>query len=210
MGSDPQAILIACSNKKRTGGYRGFQAPSWLQSHLAPESANKLLEARRQLAAFTNLPPGPDLGFTEHSTEVEYLPARVRYVGRAYQTADFANVWPRCRGKAVLIVSALYGLIHPDDLIRNYDLSMDCHGPDGSRLCTWWKRHGLGRLVAECVTSYRPAMVHDLLSGVYRQALGRWLRPETRAILMEHEFPGLRRGAVYARGRMLRRILEDP
>lgn len=208
MDPGPQVILIACSARKRPGGQRVYQAPLWLGSRLTAESAAKLLEARGELAAFTNLPPGLDVGFTDQAGEVQYFPARERYSGKMYQTADFSNVWRQSQEKVLLIVSALYGLVQPEDLIRWYDLSMNGSGPDGSRLCTWWRRRGLGQLVAECVASYRPAVIHDLFSGVYRQSLGRWGTPETQAAQVEHEFPGLGRGAVYARGRMLRQILE--
>lgn len=205
-----EVVLLPCSGRKRPGGQNALEALASLRSPMGEPPAGRLLVARKELACFIGLSPGPDLGYSNADGDVRFLPASERYDGNIYRAARFSLVWPQTEGRTVLIVSALYGLLFADDLIRDYDLKMDSTGPDGFRLYTWWKHHGLGRQVADCAMSLQPTLVHDLLSGKYRKALEPWPRPEVRAVLRQYEFPTLGMGADYARGRLLRKILEQP
>jgi hypothetical protein len=205
-----EVVLVPCSGRKRPGGRSIYDPPGWLECSVRPETRDRLLGARRDLGTFFGLAPAPDLGFAASQGEVGFLPAWERYDGRVYQAAQFRDLYPRCHGKIVLIVSALYGLLTAEDPIRDYDVCMECKGPDGLRLATWWKHRGLGHLVAECALSFGPSIVHDLLSGTYRQALAPWPAWLIQGVIQQHQFPGLGIGANHDRGRLLGEILEDP
>ena len=204
-----EVILVPCSGRKRPGGRNAFEAPAWLDRSLRPEARDRLLAARRELGTFFGLPPAPDLGFSASQRDVGFLPAWERYDGNVFRAANFRDLYAKCQGKIVMIVSALYGLLRAEDPIRDYSLMMDCKGPDGLRLVTWWKHRGLGQLVAECALSFRPPVVHDLLSGAYRKALAPWPASPIREVIHQDQFPGQGIGADHARGRQLRKILED-
>ena len=210
MSPNPQVVIIPCCSRKKPGGKSEFQSPGWLRSRLGPASAERPLGARRELAAHFDLQPGPDLGFAESGADARFLPASERYDGNMYRAADFCHTWPRSQGKQVLIVSALYGLLLADDPIREYDVGMHCHGPDGSRLHTWWKRQRLGRIVAECALSFLPTMIQDLLSGNYRKALAPWRAHELAGIRNQYDPGVVGFPADRARGQRLREILQDP
>jgi len=46
-------------------------------------------------------------------------------------------------GRRLIIVSALYGLLDGNDLIRNYELSMKDSLPTGMKVHTFWRHHEL-------------------------------------------------------------------
>jgi cytoplasmic iron level regulating protein YaaA (DUF328/UPF0246 family) len=171
---------------------------------------NKVLEARSELATHFSLSPGPDLGSDDAECDVKFMPAWRRYDGSILRAADFVHAWPRASGKAVLLMSALYGLLLADDPIRDYDITMDYRAPDGSRLHAWWKHRGLGVIATECILSFRPAAVYDVLSGKYRKAVAPWLMPELEGILHHFE-PGVAGfRADRRRGLRLKELLDDP
>ena len=142
--------------------------------------------------------------------DVGFLPAWERYDGNLYRAARLQSLYPRTHTKVVLIVSPLYGLLGAEDPIREYDIRMDCRGPDGLRKLAWWKHRRLGQLVTERVLSLGAGVFHDLLSDPYRQALAPWPARPIRELIHQHQFPGQGIGTDHARGRQLRKILEEP
>jgi len=133
-------ILIPCCADKEDGGEGRSIVRSSLQAHLGKPQWDDLLEARRSvLAAIRSesrwttgkyvknreLKCGRDFGGSESGAR--YLPATQRYTGTLYKEAptlaDNASN-EESKRSTVLVVSALYGLLHPDDEIQNYNLQM--------------------------------------------------------------------------------------
>jgi len=91
-------ILITCSAKKRDGGSPEY-SPSQLEGYLSKATFQRLLTLRSELAQTKHQPAGPDLGGNIPSTKLQYMPAYLRYSGIIYQRSNFAELFPRARGK---------------------------------------------------------------------------------------------------------------
>jgi cytoplasmic iron level regulating protein YaaA (DUF328/UPF0246 family) len=107
-----------------------------------------------------------------------------------------------------VIVSALYGLLDGNDLIRNYNLKMDDKLPTGNKVAVFWKRHGLRDILLELISGVDAAEVHDLLSGKYREALSPWPDPRIRNFSL-YEYPGMGHGSSYGRAKDLKKLLSQ-
>src|SRR4051794_21103705 len=119
-------ILTACCKRKDPASDRSAYHPSQaLTEGLSPDTFERLMKARRELATLLSYSPGPDLGFDESPQPLGFLPAFRRYRGIVYTTADVRARYPRRLPTRLVVISALYGLLDADDLIRNYDLAMD-------------------------------------------------------------------------------------
>ncbi|MDH5647953.1 MAG: YaaA family protein, partial [Candidatus Heimdallarchaeota archaeon] len=106
---------------------------------MSEENFFKLMTSRKKLSVILNLPPGPDLGLVGQENPIEFLPAYQRYNGIIYQESNFSSVYPKLSAKNVIIISALYGVLDANELIRNYELKMDHTLPIGAKVKTWWK-----------------------------------------------------------------------
>jgi len=151
---------------------------------------------------------GPDLGFKTDDSPIKYYPAYLRYTGNVYSSAEIAESYHKVRSLRLNIVSALYGLLDGDDLIRCYDLSMNSILPNGTKVKTWWKRRGLGSIVEEYIRGVKPELVHDFLSGPYRDALQPWPPNSLYALLKIHEYPGEGSGSSWSRGKEIKILIE--
>lgn len=108
--SHNEVYLITCSNeKKHVGG---------VPSHLQALSFNDSLENSRQHLIDQYLGANNKLDWNH------CLPAHERYIGRTLYSIEVRNAINNNPDK-VLIVSALFGIIKPNDLIPDYDLKMD-------------------------------------------------------------------------------------
>lgn len=153
---------------------------------------------------------GPDLRGGSLPVNTLYKPAYSRYTGNVYQQSGFEAIFPQIKGKMVLIVSALYGILEAGDYTRDYDLRMDESLLNGGHVSTWWRNHHLGSILEECILLIKPDTVHDLLPKVYRSAL----EPlpltglEVKGIRYEmYEYPGLGTGSQWRRGNDLKNLL---
>jgi pimeloyl-ACP methyl ester carboxylesterase len=169
-------ILIACSKTKREGGENGYKQNhpvSWVTNDgLRQRTINKrtsiygiLKDAlladgferggnRAFQPANQKLKLAPDLGgATVIGSETEYLPAWQRYSGRIYgPVTDQAwhNYFANTGRVRVLIMSGLYGLIEPQELIQNYDVHLtDTHIDSGLSVSSMWEE-----LYTECLQDY--------------------------------------------------------
>lgn len=206
-----EIILIACSGEKTQGGISTYQN-SFIDYSISIETKVSLLSSRKTLAEMIGLAPGPDFGCFEEQREILYKPAYKRYSGIVYRKSDITNVFPLIKNKKVVIVSALYGLIDANDLIRDYDLRMDEKLPNGVKLAKWWKTQNLGKTLEEYLLAEQPNCVHDLLSKVYRTAIAPWppISFTQRDIQYKsYEYPGLGTGSLWHRGEDLRNILTN-
>jgi hypothetical protein len=98
--------------------------------------------------------------------EAATLPAAARYTGVLYDHLDLATLPADARARAatsVAIVSALWGVVRPDDAIPAYRLSMTVDLPGVGRLPAFWRRP----LTA---TLPQAALVVDCRSAAYAAA----------------------------------------
>ena len=106
----------------------------------------------------------------------------------------------------MIIISALYGLLDANDLIRYYELKMNDNLKTKTRLSTWWQRHGLRDIVEEYILAQGSPMVHDLLPDTYRNALKPWPLSGITSYC-KYEYPGLYNASNFPRGDDIRKHL---
>jgi len=181
--------------------------PKTLNKTLSPLSFDRLMNARKELGEILDLSPGLDIGSNKHNSELHYRPAYLRYMGNVYISGQIASLYPKTDSLQVLIISALYGLLDANDLIRDYDVAMNDSLTQRSMLKTWWKHKGLGGIVEEYIQVVNPSQIHDLLSGDYRDALKPWPPKAIRHKMLPYNYPGQGIGANWNRGKDLKRIL---
>jgi len=196
-------ILIACSHKKIDGGVPNYHE-SRLKNMLSPLHYNDLMTARSELANEFHLPLSLDLGSRSQFQNIFYLPSYQRYSGKVYEKSNFAAIFPTVQEKAVIIVSALYGLLDAHDSIRDYDIEM-------RYTRHFWQLHSLGEILEDYILKLRPNRVHDLLSNQYRLSLKPFPitdRFERFGInYIEYNYPGQGMGALWHRGNDLKELL---
>jgi cytoplasmic iron level regulating protein YaaA (DUF328/UPF0246 family) len=97
-------------------------------------------------------------------------PAMERYTGVLYKELDWGSLGAAARRRGdqqVRIVSGLWGLVAPTDLIPHYRLKMSASIGDLGRLSTWW-RPRLAPVLAERAAG---AHVWDLLPNEHEAAM---------------------------------------
>jgi|GEM_PF-3864267 len=199
--------LISCSKKKLSGGDLEYHPSMKLQENLSPATYRKLMSLRRELALAFRYEPGLDLGFQEHTNNVRYMSAYLRYAGILYKEGSVTELYPQKRRFHLLIVSALYGIVDASDLIRDYDLHMKCKLPWGRQIKTWWKNNKLGNIVEEYISSVNPSKTDDLLFGDYRHALKPWPPTSLENQVLRPGTPEPRFAEIYRQGRILKALL---
>jgi len=204
-----ELILIACSGKKTKGGTPDYPG-SDLEKLLPSGTLQRLLRSRQELARLKNYPSGPDFGNRDTRGNILFKPAYLRYSGIVYEQSGFETLYPQIKGKIVLIISALYGILEAGDSIRDYNMKMDETLSNGNRLATWWRNHTIGSILEECILSIKPDTVHDLLSEVYRSALGPWPMKSLKQQGIpynKYDYHGLGTGSLWHRGNDLKNLL---
>lgn len=89
--------------------------------------------------------------------------------GVMYAAMDFANLPTGAQRRLLengIILSGLFGLLRPDDLIPNYRLGMDAELPDIGQVAAYWKPH-ISPLLNQTLEG---RFVWDLLPDPYRTA----------------------------------------
>lgn len=146
--SEKKLFLIPCCSTKYCGGDSSVPPPEPLTTLVSEKAYSAILETRKQVLSDVrqdkrylfgkyekngSLEPGPDFG--GQSTSGLYLPAVQRYKGTLYSNAptlSSRNNWD----DQILILSALYGPLHPLSRIQDYNLQMS----DSPAYKTWKKR----------------------------------------------------------------------
>jgi hypothetical protein len=184
------------------GGTLQWSRASSALGRLSSGGARTLVNSRRDLARQFRFPGGVDLGSSGVSEPL--MPARLRYAGNLYSRID-RDMWPGRRSNIdIVIVSALYGLLTPEERIRDYDLTMNDHLPSGIRVSRWWLNQGLPGLLAEFVERTGVDVVHSFLSSTYA-----WAAEAVDCVrIRDHKYPRLGSGADFHRGDDVRRLLE--
>ena len=201
-------LLITCCKLKQHGGDVEFHPSSFLREHLSSQTFSRLMKLRSDLAELMGFREGPDVGGRLIDTSIRYMPAYERYRGRMYTSSQFHIIYPhRNQGVDLLIISALYGLVHPDDLIRRYELNMACIVPYLGKVGKWWAKQGLREIVLEAVENLGVQVCHDLLSKGYRSVFTPWPPRSLQGVITVHEFPGQGIGSMYRRAEMINHLL---
>jgi cytoplasmic iron level regulating protein YaaA (DUF328/UPF0246 family) len=202
-------ILIACCSDKEPGGTTGYHWSKRLEETLGVKYYRVLMKARRELAKILEMEPGPDLGFYDSPTRVQFLPAYKRYTGIMYRRSHLKETLPKLKQVQVVIISSLYGMVDAYDEIRKYNMAMDDTLPTGQKINTWWKEHELGLILRNYIYSKNPLIVHDLLSESYRKSVKSWSDDIKIHQYCAYQYPGEGTGSLYHRGDDLRALLED-
>ncbi len=203
-------IVIPCSFEKRPGGIRGLWSPhTSIISELSREDGAHLLELRQHLAMHYGYSEGDDLGTARRGESPPLMPACDRYAGHLYKKVD-PKTWARLKRAPyarVVIVSALYGLLSPQEAIRAYNRTMRGGYAPRMTLGRWWSERGLGTLLAEYVERIRATVVHDFLSGTYAKVAETLDSLGHRIEVRRHDYCGLGSGADYHRGQDVQAVL---
>ena len=136
------------------------------------------------------------------------------YSGVLYDALDAASLSPAARRRAstrVAVVSALFGLVRPNDRIPAYRLSGDTTLPGLGPVAGVW-REALGPAVTEALGG---GLLVDLRSSTYAAF---WrpdadLAPRVATVRVLHEVGGTRKVVSHfnkaTKGRLVRALLED-
>jgi cytoplasmic iron level regulating protein YaaA (DUF328/UPF0246 family) len=201
-------IILACSNRKKAGGVTSYMPSDQLSKFLSQKSLDSIMKSRAKIAAHdpVKFPSGPDLDTSSRESTLGFLPAYVRYSGIVYEYGNVAELYPRQSKFRLVIISALYGLLDGEDLIRDYDLMMD-EKVYGQKLYTWWKQHSLGKIVEEYILSFNPGVVYDFLPIKYQDALRPWPSKKIAPTWKTIDCSGKGQGSSYYRGMEIRKLL---
>ncbi len=152
---------------------------------------------------------GTDLGGGEPVAQLPMLQAHTRYDGNLYRKID-EPIWSEASDSgrvAVVIISALYGLLTSKEAIREYNMTMDRNFAYRLPLVRWWSEQGLGSVLVEYIKRIGATVVHDFLSGSYAQ-IGNDLSSLGKATrVVRHVYPGIGSGSNYHRGQNVRKLL---
>jgi hypothetical protein len=181
-------VLIACSHTKENGGEKRLAGTpvQWItEPSLRDRIVSKrsyiysLLKAGRIADGFERggnrahqpanqlLSHGPDLGGPNAAGDDSlYLQAWRRYTGRLYVPVTNA-AWERYLHDQsrfrVLIMSGLYGLIEPQELIQNYDIHLsDNDTESGVSVSSMWTE-----LYTECIANFVRHAHHQRKVRIY-------------------------------------------
>ena len=88
-----------------------------------------------------------------------------------------------------------------------YDQSMAESTPPFGKLNRWWHSRGLPRILGAYLEAIRPALVVDLLSLEYREAVTGYEGDLAGIEVRRIDFPGLGRASQPRRGEAVARIL---
>lgn len=194
--SDTLFILPCCKAKASGGKPMPAAHIDPLSAKLSPEAYAEVLQARsaaltelRGDPVFTSgdhaknagLRDGPD--FNGHMREGLYLEASTRYEGWLYSVPGFRAALDQGGAPQIMILSALYGPLHPSSLIQDYNLKMDKRPAKvwersfAPLLDDYARRNGIAhiRLYVGTKTSYftvaKAATEALLASGVIKSAI---------------------------------------
>lgn len=200
-------VLLPPSRGKQPGGTGpGWRdAPPGRFTELDPDR-RRVLRALRTASGISGLERAPT------------LPAIERYVGVLFSHLDAPSLPAGARTRLtrdVVLLSGLWGLVAPNDLIPDYQLGMAARLEPLGRLSSWW-RPRLSPLLDRRVGG---AVVWDLLSGEYGAAWRSlegttYRRRITPRIVEEVAVPGgavvrkaLSHSAKSVRGALARQVL---
>jgi hypothetical protein len=153
-------FLVTCSNTKEIGGINKYIPNTSIQNFLPIKLANSIYDCRKnsynlikthQITRFghriseddynKHLFIGRDISFQDdESTDTLYLPAIQRYSGRIYSALgkDRYKLVNQSQSH-LLIISGLYGVLNPDEMIQLYSLNVN----DSPEVWKNWTRYDI-------------------------------------------------------------------
>ena len=189
-------FVIPCCKDKKFGGGLSMPAPQaqGLDGYLSGRHKVILFHGRR--GASHSAGGGINsLGSTfgvPHPSAAEYLHAYDRYQGILYCVPGVLPLLKAPSEASITIMSALYGLLMPHDLIQYYDLEMR-----GPTIGIW--RNGLPNIINECSKSIES----NLIIGLFGRTTG-----YNTVFSGLGTIPGCDAYAVHTNGRGARHILQ--
>jgi cytoplasmic iron level regulating protein YaaA (DUF328/UPF0246 family) len=154
-----KVYLIPCSGKKESGGNQISNVNALFQNEILGNCREKLI------AMYNANNPQNQLDWSET------MPAIDRYRGIWYSEAVKDAI--RNNPDRILIVSALFGIIKPTDLIPNYDLSMK-NSLNDINVYIFWKQECEKCILNRALIAHKnsnPGMVYiNLLTKAYQKA----------------------------------------
>lgn len=191
-------VLIPESTRKAKGGEPAARGVPVLEDAL-PRDARRRLEALREQVR--TAAPGA-IGDPR-----ELLPAYRRFKGNMYRAIAEASWDGRVPGVEVVMVSGLYGLVASRDPVVAYDVSMAEPLERFGKLNRWWHDHGLPGLLRTYLEAAHPALVLDILSLEYREAVEGFANGLRGTKVRRIDFRGLGRGSQPRRGKVVAKVL---
>ena len=178
-------FIAACSLTKREGGRSCYEEEAAMASHVGFELGSRLLKRREEVRGLIknnqdlawqgvrlanlefnrDLTKGLDFGGHRSSS---YLPAIDRYRGRFWQALGEGGRQALCGpGHNMLIVSGLYGLLHPMEGTQLYSCPLSAEVAE-----TWDRDSLLTDILSAYIERHGILMVFDLLAiNAYRQLI---------------------------------------
>ena len=182
-----RVLAICCCSSRKLAGHTDHYKRGHSTADLLGNRGNELLRARAQarqlitqgaqsvdgtplkdLPHNSTLVNGPDFGGRASG---RYMPAQFRYRGRFYTEVDPDETG--VLGKSAhhwLIISALYGLVAPEESIQRYS----CHTKDSNEITEIWSSGLLTSLLLHFIREFDVAVVVDLLGDESYRELIDW------------------------------------
>lgn len=190
-------IITICSNQKIQGG-DAFKKSVPSVAAVLPDSADGLFRRRSDILGLiqggslgrdgiplcqmqfnSKLVRGPDFGGKDSGC---YLPSSERYAGSFFTAVkrDNASILSDSLHH-ILIISALYGLLLPDEKIQLYS----CHVEDHSDITSIWKKDGfLTSVVLSYMRKFEIYKAFDLTAQESYRELLNWSRISKKAQML--------------------------
>lgn len=192
-------VLLSCSLDKQAGGAPYVRGSRSLLGEIDAALARRLGQARQEIlrgirlgeirdnlhgkgsrgsrGPNSGLVAGPD--FAGDAAGGQYLPACVRYRGRFFQEIPTRTEWSAAWSAEVrtLIVSGLYGFLHPEELVQQYDIHLAdewAREVRQERLVDYWRQLLTDVLLDVAQRSGRKTQIVDLLSERLYQSVVDW------------------------------------
>jgi hypothetical protein len=224
-------FIIICSNNKLFGGkpYSAFEQSDGIADHVDLGLVPRLMNSRREVLGLIEnnaeahlggipirdlplsrgLTTGPDFDLGSETASGQYMPAIQRYAGGFYLGLGRDRLIRVSTTKHhILIVSGLYGLVTPLELIQSYS----CHVGHHDKIPEVWQRHDLiSSLIGSYITRHKISTVLDLTADDDYRRLIAWevVRYATRGRVL-HAFSDMYAGkaALQSFGALLDTLLD--
>lgn len=190
-------VLIPESTRKATGGDPHAKPADEFAGALPAKVRDQLYALRAELAAT----------WKNTTAKEGVMPSYLRYQGNMYRHIP-REMWEKRKpGVEVLITSGLYGIVASRDTVFAYPHSMAEETPPFGKLNRWWHDHGLPAILAAYLEAAKPALVVDLLSLEYREAVEGYADGMAKSSVKRIDFPGMGRASQPLRGEKVAQIL---
>ena len=166
-----KTLIVTASSKSKRKENIIFKKPSKSFSNsISEKSQLELLNARSSLLKEFGFAEGPDTHSNLKPTNEEaFLPAYSRYKGRTFGkvSEEAWNSLLKDDTYDCVILSAYYGLIRYNELIRNYEIKQVTKLPSGVKIGKFWKASGAADWLFDYIKTNQVDEVKFVLSTMY-------------------------------------------